>query len=363
MRIRSIRAVTVRMPLDRPIVMGSIRYDAREYVVVEVATDEGLTGLGFGMTRDSPVAQIIDRNIVPLLIGEDPRDTERLWRRVYDTNLIIARGDGFMRALSAVDIALWDLKARAFDAPLWRILGGHRITVPAQVAGCYPADGISLDDLGVEVADYAARGIQFVKIAAGELDHDTSRLRSAREAGPTTALIHDVHWAWRDHTAVLPVVRTWAELGLAAIEDPFPSALSGHIARLRAATDIPLALGEDQVGRWSFRDLLSSGLADIIRVDATTMGGVSEVVKIIAMTSAYGLPVVPHVFPEIHVHLGAAFETVRAVEFTDPGRGYEAFFRLFSTWVNLEKGSFVAPEAPGLGVELDWNVVNAHRVA
>ncbi len=91
------------------------------------------------------------------------------------------------------------------------------------------------------------------------------------------------------------------------------------------------------------------------------MGGISEVVKVVAMASAHGLPVSPHVFPEIHVHLGAAFENVRTVEMTDPARGYEALHRLFSRWVEIEDGEFVAPEAPGLGVEIDWGAVDAFR--
>ena len=361
MKIRSVRAITVDMPLARPIVMGPIRYDSREYVVIEVTTDEGVSGIGFGMTRDAPVAAIVERNIAPLLIGEDPRDTERLWQRVYDANLIIAQRGIFTRALSAVDIALWDLKAKTLGVPLWRLLGGFRTRVPAQVAGCYPADDVTLDALASEVADYAARGFRYVKIAAGELNDDTARLRAVRAAAPTTRLIYDVHWAWRDVLEVLPVIRSWEDLELDSIEDPFPSELSRLIAHLRAAVRIPLALGEDYVGRWAFGDLLRSGLADIVRVDATSMGGISEAVKVIAMASAYGLPVSPHVFPEIHVHLGAAFGTIRAVEMTDPAYGYEALYRLFSTWVRVEGGEFVAPEAPGLGIEIDWKAVDAYR--
>jgi L-alanine-DL-glutamate epimerase-like enolase superfamily enzyme len=173
-------------------------------------------------------------------------------------------------------------------------------------------------------------------------------------------LIHDVHWAWRDVLEVLPVVRGWEDLELDALEDPFPSDLPGHLAKLRAATRIPFALGEDYVGRWAFRDLLKSGLADIVRVDATTMGGISEVVRVIGMASAYGLPVSPHVFPEIHVHLGAAFGNVRAVELTDPAREFEGLHRLFSSWVCIDRGELVAPETPGLGIEIDWRAVDAY---
>jgi D-arabinonate dehydratase len=363
LKIRSVRAITVDVPMARPIVMGPITYASREYVIAEVTTDEGLSGIGFGMSRNAPVAAVIDRNITPLLVGQDPRDTEFLWHRVYDANLIIGQRGIFMRALSAVDIALWDVKAKALGVPLWRLLGGYRTRVPAQVAGGYPNDDVTLDDLASEVADYAARGFRIIKIAAGTLAEDTARLRASRAAAPDTPLSYDAHWAWRDLLEVLPAVRSWESLELDCLEDPFPSDLSGHITNLRAATRIPLALGEDYVGRWSFNDLLRSGLADIVRVDATTIGGISEVVKVIGMASAYGLPVSPHVFPEIHVHVGAAFQNVRAVEMTDPARDYETLHKLFSTWVCLDGGDLVAPEAPGLGVELDWKAVDAYRTA
>ena len=363
MRIRSVRAITVDVPIARPIVMGPIRYASREYVIVEVTTDEGVSGIGFGMSRDAPVAPIIDRSITPLILGEDPRDTEWLWHRVYSANLLIGQRGIFMRALSAVDIALWDLKAKVLGVPLWRLLGGYRTRVPAQIAGGYPNDGVTVDDLASEVADYAARGFRTIKIAAGRLEEDTRRLQAARAAAPDVRLSYDVHWGWRDLLEVLPVVRRWESLELDSIEDPFPSDLSGHIANLRAATRIPLALGEDYVGRWAFGDLLRSGLADLVRVDATTIGGISEAVKVVAMASAHGLSVSPHVFPEIHVHLGAAFENVRTVEMTDPAREYETLYRLFSTWVNLDGGDFVAPETPGLGVEMDWKAVDAFRRA
>jgi D-arabinonate dehydratase len=361
LKIASVRALTVDVPMERPIVMGPIRYASREYVVVEVTTDDGLSGIGFGMSRNSPVAAIIDRNIAPLILGEDPRDTERLWHRVYDANLIIGQRGIFMRAMSAVDIALWDLKGKALGVPLWRLLGGYRTRVAAQVAGVYPNDDVTLDALAEEVADYVDRGYRIIKIAAGTIDEDTERLRVARQAAPDTRLSYDVHWAWRDFQEVRQVLLGWESLNLDSIEDPFPSDLSRHIEQLRALTRVPLALGEDYVGRWAFADLLRSDLADIVRIDATTMGGISEAIKVVAMASARGLPVSPHVFPEIHVHLGAAFENVRFVELTEPDREYETLFRLFSTWVHVDHGEFVAPEIPGLGVELDWDVVDRFR--
>src|SRR5438094_385195 len=125
--------MTCDVPVPRPIIMGDLRYNTRDYVVVEITTDEGLSGFGWGMARYAPVAEIIERNLKPLLIGEDPLLNEHLWDRLYYLNLLIAQRGIYMRALSVVDIALWDLKGKAAGLPVWKLLGGHRrpLGVPA----------------------------------------------------------------------------------------------------------------------------------------------------------------------------------------------------------------------------------------
>jgi L-alanine-DL-glutamate epimerase-like enolase superfamily enzyme len=353
-KITEVRATTCDVPLPRPIIMGDIRYDSREYVVVEILSDSGATGIGFGMTRNSPVGAIVRRSLAPLLLGEDPVLTERLWDRLYYANLPIGARGIFMRALSAVDVALWDLKAQSAGMPIWRLLGGARTTVPVAVAGGYPASDRTDADLERELADYAARGFKLVKVAAGEMHEDTPRLRVARRAlGPDVDLAYDAHWAWRDLLSVVPTVRSWADLELRFIEDPFPAELMPLSAGLRADTGARLALGEDTVGRWAFRDLLERFRPDVLRVDATVAGGLSEAAKICGLASTVGVPVLPHVFPEIHVHLGAASNSLLAVEMTDPTYETESLHRLFRKWVTVEDGRMVAPEEPGIGVELD----------
>src|SRR6478672_10566988 len=125
-KITEVRATTCDVPLPRPIIMGDIRYDSREYVVVEILSDSGATGIGFGMTRGSPVASIVNRSLAPLLVGQDPLLSEALWDRLYYRNLPIGQRGIFMRALSAVDIAIWDLKGQQAGLPVWQLLGGAR---------------------------------------------------------------------------------------------------------------------------------------------------------------------------------------------------------------------------------------------
>jgi D-arabinonate dehydratase len=363
MKIASVTATTCVVPLPRPIVMGEIRFDAREYIVVEITADTGQTGIGFGMTRNAPVAAIVDRSLAPYLVGKDPLLTEGLWDALYYRNLPQGQRGVFMRALSAVDIALWDLKGQAAGLPVWKLLGGARERVPVSVAGGYPASDRTLADFEAEMADYATKGYRTIKIAAGELDDDTVRLRAARKVlGPDIALADDIHWAFRDLLSVVRTVRSWEDLDLAFLEDPFPSEMIELSVRLREQTGQRLALGEDTVGRWAFRDLLERSTPDLLRVDATVAGGLSEAARICTLASTFNVPVFPHVFPEVHVHLGAAFPGIAMVEMTDPTYQTETLYTLFREWVRFEDGVLIAPEAPGLGVELDRDAVERWAV-
>jgi L-alanine-DL-glutamate epimerase-like enolase superfamily enzyme len=289
--------------------------------------------------------------------------TEALWERMYFRNLTIGGRGIFMRALSAVDIALWDIKGQVSGLPIWQLLGGARQRSPISIAGGYPLAGRDDADLAREMDDYATRGFATVKIAAGDLATDTARIRVAGEAlAGRSRLAYDAHWAWRNLFDVVPTVRRWADLGLSFLEDPFAPELVSLAPDLKAATGIPLALGEDAVGRWAFDRLIADTNPDVLRIDATTMGGLSEAVKVCALAATRRRPVIPHVFPEIHVHLAAAFPIVSAVELTLPEYEIEGLYRLFRNWVTIEDGELLAPTSPGLGYELDWDSVSQYTV-
>ena len=148
-------------------------------------------------------------------------------------------------------------------------------------------------------------------------------------------------------------MRRWTEFDVAFIEDPFPSELPHLAAVLRERTGISLALGEDVVGRYAYRDLIAQVPPEYLRVDATTTGGISETVKICALAAAESIPVLPHIFPEIHVHLAAALPIVMAVEATDPRQEIDLMWQLLANPLRPVGGHVTAPAGPGLGVELD----------
>ena len=364
MIVTEIRVATCRVPLSSPIVMGELRFEAREYLVVEVRTDQGVTGVGFGMTREAPLAAIVARNVTPFVLGADALATEAIWERLYNANLTIGQRGLFMRCLSAIDIALWDIKGQVAGLPLWRLLGGHRNRVPVSIAGGYPRTGVTLDALAAEVDGYAAEGYPWIKIAAGPIEDDTERLRVSADAIAGRALLaYDAHWAWRTVPSVLPTVQTWGPFNLAFIEDPFPSELWRPAAVLRERSGIPLALGEDVTGRHAYRDLIAQVPPDYLRVDATTTGGISEAVKVLALAAAEAIPVLPHIFPEVHVHLAAALSIVMAVEVTDPRQEIDLLWNLLRDPIQPVSGWMTAPERPGLGVELDEAAIGRFAIS
>ena len=334
--------------------MGELKFDAREYLVLEVVTDEGVTGLGFGMTRDAPLGPIVIRNVAPRLIGADPLATEATWERLYNGNLTIGQRGLFMRCLSAADIALWDIKAQVAGLPLWQLLGGFRERIGASMAGGYPRPGPD--------ARLARRGGRRLRGAGLPVDQDRGRpARGRHRAAPR------VRRRRRRQPARLrrALGVAHAARGRADGPDAGPSSTSrssrirsrpsrrGWPPALREQTGIPLALGEDVTGRHAYRDLIAQAPPDILRLDATTTGGISEAIKICAMAAADSIPVLPHIFPELHVHLAAALPIVMAVEVTDPAQEIDLLWNILADPLRPVDGHVTAPTGPGIGAELD----------
>ena len=364
MKIRDVNIHILDAKLAEPFAYSQAWYERRGAMLVEIVGEDGNSGWGeaFGPARlTAPVAEFYNS----LLIGADALATEAIWQSLYNRLRDHGQKGLAIEALSAVDIALWDLKGKVAGMPVWRLLGGARTVIPALVAGGYAAAGKTTSDLAEEVAGYAAQGFRMIKIAAASLAEDTARLEASREAaGADAALMYDAHWAWRDVDSVARVVRGWERFDLDWIEDPYPTELNGLIDGLRARTGIRLAVGEDLSGRSEFDDLMARGRADVIRVDVTTAGGFTEVAKICALAATRGVPVSPHIFPELHVHLAAAYSGILALEVTDPGREIDVSFKLLERPLEARSGEISAPSSPGLGIAMDWSAVEsfaAHR--
>ncbi len=363
MRIKTVRAIALSIPLESPVILGGgLRIAEREYLLVALTTDTGLTGVGWSYTRGGDLAGAVRRNLQPLVEGENLLETERLWEKMYLATRFIGRSGLVMRALSAVDIALWDLKARAAGLPLSTLLGGYRTEVPVLMAGMYYTEGRRPEDDAREAAGYAEQGFRTIKLMGGaaSFDVDLARVRAVRQAvGPEVRVALDVNGAWREPKVAAGYARALADLDVAFIEEPIHTEYLPGLRTLCAASPVPVAAGEVESGRWAFRELVTSGV-DILRPDATVVGGISEWLKVHAMATAWGRQVIPHDFPYVHIHLAAGVAGVDAVEFVTTAGGISNFHTIVRDPLRPRGGVVAVPSGPGLGFTLDWAAVERY---
>jgi L-alanine-DL-glutamate epimerase-like enolase superfamily enzyme len=356
------------VPLAAPPAFSTRRIVAREYTLVRVCTDDGLEGVGFahaGSTGGEVVTAAVRGLFASVVRGQDPYRVEGLWQEMYQESLLHGRAGSVMRALSAVDTALWDRNARAAGIPLWRYLGGvYRETAPAYASGGYYLDGKTPELLGEEVRGYVQSGFRAVKIKIGRLEpaRDEERLAAVRDAvGPDVLVMLDANNAWRDLPTALRAVRRYEKYDPYWIEEPFsPDDIDNH-ARLARQTAIPVATGEVEAGRWRHKELLDKEAAGILQTDAAVAGGVTEFRRIAATAASYGVSVCPHAFHHLHVHLVGSTPNAPFVEyFTDDT--IVNFPNLVDHQLETRDGQLVLPTSPGLGFSFDAAAVQRHQI-
>ena len=365
MNIEKVRARTLRLPLERPIRTSNLTIEHREYLLVEVGAEDGLSGYGFGFTRDGLVAETVEHNLAPLLIGADARLTELLWERMVASTRYLGRRGLMMRAISAVDIALWDLKAKALQRPLWSLLGGYRERVPAFAAGGYYGPSTLPEAVREEFEGYREAGFRGAKINLGGLPvaRDLERVEAAREGlGADLLLAVDFNGSLDTARQALAWTERLAGLAVAFIEEPF---LMDNLPALRAFarhSPIDVAIGEDEAGRWAFAELIRTRSLDILRHDATLVGGVTEWMKVAALGLANRLRLFPHWFPEIHIHLAAALPDCLGVELVTPESKLMNFHQLVLDPISQRGGEAAVPSGPGLGIDWNWELIEEATV-
>ena len=365
MLIEDVRARTIRLPLERPIRTSDLEITAREFVLVEIAVSGGEVGRGFGFTRDGPVAAVVEDNLAPLLIGQDARLTEACWQRMYTGTRYLGRKGLLMRAISVVDIALWDAKAKSLGAPLWMLLGGARNEIPAYVAGGYYRDGHGPKEIEREFAGYRAAGYAGAKLNVGGRDmaEDLERVAAARRGlGPDAELAVDFNGALRDARTALAWAEALTGYGVSQLEEPFLMDDATSWRGFAARSPIAVAMGEDESGRWAFADLVEHGAMDVVRHDATLVGGISEWGKVAGLALSHNLRLFPHWFPEVHLHLAAAYPSCMGVEVVAPDSGVMDVHRLIRNPVSPSRGRVPLPEEPGLGIDWNWETIEACTV-
>ena len=367
-RIKAIEARTIRIPLDVPTSFSTREVHHRDYGVVRVTTQDGAQGIGFcygGSDAGALVSHAVRELFAPLLMGEDATRVEWLWERMYAGGVLQARAGAAMRALSILDIALWDRNARAAGMPLHRFLGGyHDDSVPAYASGGYYLDDKTPEMLGEELAGYVLQGFRAVKMKVGRLDPATeeARIAAAREAiGPDVLLMLDANNAWSDLPTALRFMNRYEPYDPYWIEEPFGVDDIANHARLAERTRVPVATGEIEAGRWRFKELLDRGAAAILQADAAVCGGITEYRRIGATAMSYGVNLCPHWFHDLHVHLVASAPNGQFVEFF-PDDAVLNFRRLVDRQLETRDGRLLLPTGPGLGFAFDEDAVDRHAM-
>jgi L-alanine-DL-glutamate epimerase-like enolase superfamily enzyme len=368
-KIAKIRSRAVRIPLDVPTAFSQRQVTERHYALVEVEGDDGARGIGFcyaGNAGGTLVSAAVRELFAPKLLGQDAHRVEGLWQEMYQEALLQGRAGAVLRAISILDIALWDRNARAAGLPLYKFLGAVATDrVPAYASGGYYLPGKTPERLAAEVRGYVEAGFRAVKIKVGRLADpgaERARVAAAREAiGPDAILMLDANNAWSDLPTALRFMRVYEEFDPYWIEEPFgPDDIENH-ARLAAATPVPVATGEIEVGRWRFKELLDKEAAAILQTDAAVCGGISEFRRIAATAASYGVTVCPHWFHDLHAHLVAATPNARYVEFF-PDDQVLNFRRLVGTQLETRDGDVLLSDRPGLGFDFDGQSVEKYAL-
>jgi L-alanine-DL-glutamate epimerase-like enolase superfamily enzyme len=364
--IQSIEVCVARVPLDKVTYLANRTVTDRHYGLVKVRSADGVEGIGFcyvGNQAGEIFRVAVEQLLAPVLIGRDSLAVEGLWKDMYQESLLQGRMGTVMRALSALDIALWDLNARTANLPLHKYLGAVELdTVPAYASGGYYVDGKTAEQLGEEMAGFVDLGFKAVKMKTGRLSPsgEEARVRAAREAiGDDVELMLDCNNGWVDTVQAMEYLRRMEPFHPYFIEEPFsPDDVESH-ARLAKLTRIPVATAEIGYGRWYHKQLLDMGAAAILQTDAAVCGGITEFKRIAAMAAGYGIQMCPHWFHDVHAPLVAATPNARYVEFFWDDQVLN-FRRLVDRQLEHKDGRVILHQTPGLGFNFDEKQVEKY---
>jgi L-alanine-DL-glutamate epimerase-like enolase superfamily enzyme len=359
-RITAVNAAFYRIPLETTLSDSTHgEMAAFELVTVRLNDADGAEGLGYTYAVNSGAAvfpALIETYLTPLLLGAEADRIEQLWQEMWWKLHYAGRGGHAVAAISAVDIALWDLLARRARLPLWRLLGGFDPLVP-----CY-AGGIDLDfpieALLVQADHFQAQGFRAIKMKVGRprLREDIARVERLRaHLGADFPLMADANMRWSADEAVR-AARAFAPFDLMWLEEPtIPDDIAGHVRVVREG-GIPVASGENLHTLHEFRALIAAGGVTFPEPDVTNCGGITVFRKIAALAEAHNLPLTSHGAHDVTVHLLAAAPHRSFMEV----HGF-LLDRFLVERLQIHDGHAIAPERSGHGMALDWARLETHR--
>lgn len=382
MRIKSVQARWVQIPIEtsRQHVSDFGRLRTFDAAILRIETETGIIGWGEGKNAAgsagnyAALVHLLNHEFGPRLVGRDASQITPIWEDLYSgTRRAAAASRGHslpelarrgltIAAISAIDMALWDIRGKALDQPVWSLLGGRSADrLPAYASGGWAdAEGI-----GAQLLSYVEEGgFGAVKMRVGSMDgtpqNSAARVRAARQAlGPSIELMVDAHGTFTVGDAKRFAAMV-AECDLAWFEEPVTADDHAGMAEFRAATSIPVAVGESECTRFDFRDLVVARAADILQPDPAFCGGITEAMRIAALASSFNLRLAPHLWagaPAFFagLHIVAAAPAGFIVEYSLGAN--PMIHELSKTPVSVENGSIAVPDGPGLGLEMNTDII------
>jgi L-rhamnonate dehydratase len=364
------------MDLVAPVLAGTqasmSTFTFHGWLLVEIFTDAGLVGLGNAALAPHATKQVIDHYLAPLLIGQDPWDSEFLWQHMYRKTMAFGRKGIAMVAISALDIAIWDLLGKSAKQPVYRLLGGRtKAKIPVYASRLYSTP---LDQLADEARRYKSQGYKAMKLRFGwgpvdgaeGMRRNVDLVRTVREAvGEGVDVMADAYMGWTLDYAkrMLPLLEPfnlrWLE------EAVIPDDIQGYAA-LKAAGRVPIAGGEHEFTIYGFQQLLEARAVDYIQFDTNRVGGLTQARKIAALAEAYSIPVIPHAGQMHNYHVVMASLNSPMAEYfpiVDVEVGNELFWYIFNGEPKPTDGYLDLDEqVPGLGLTVNEEALRQFEV-
>jgi L-alanine-DL-glutamate epimerase-like enolase superfamily enzyme len=357
-------------PMLSPETMGTFTFHG--WLIVEIFTDAGLVGIGNAALAPLVTKQLIDQYLAPLLIGQDPWDSEFLWQHMYRKTMAFGRKGVALVAISALDIAIWDLMGKAAKQPVFRLLGGRtKAKIPVYASRLY---SIPLDELAQEAANYKAQGYKAMKLRFGwgpidgaeGMARNVALIRTVRETvGDEIDIMADAYMGWsldyakRMMRLIEPFNLRWLE------EAIIPDDINGY-HELRRFGTTPIAAGEHEFTSYGFRQMIEAKSLDYFQFDTNRVGGITAARKIQALAEAYSIPVVPHAGQMHNYHVVMASLNSPIAEYfpmVDVEVGNELFWYIFKGEPQAVDGHIdLDDNLPGLGLEIDEAALSRFKV-
>ena len=361
MKIRTIKVDHYQIPLQNTLTdskHGEMVHFA--VIVVRIKCVDGVEGMGYtytvGKTGGYAIQAVLERDLVPFLIGKDAANIERLWEQMWWHTHYVGRGGITSFAISAIDIAFWDLKSRKAGLPLWQLLGGHSPKVRAYAGGI--DFHLPIDKLVEQTKKNLEDGFRAIKMKVGrkQLAEDVERVATIRDiVGPDIPLMVDANMGWSVDQAI-KASREFAKLDIYWFEEPtIPDDVEGH-KRILTEGALPVAVGENYHTIYEFQKIIHAGAVSFPEPDISNCGGITVWMKVAHLAEAFNLLVTTHGIHDIHLHLLAAVPNSSFLE--AHGFGLDAFIE---RPLEIVDGYATASDCPGHGVRFKWDKLEALR--